>query len=750
MEITYEEFLETKEAHKDVKITCVRCGKNCVVSSDSLLARKTINLEQICNYCMRKSARNTLHGSYYDIHFDSSYELSFIHMCLIKHIPLKRCSFSIPYKFKGESRSYYPDFSINKTIIEIKGKFTEECLVKAQAAEKFCHENGLRYEMLSLKELKKIPEFIHITKVEQLYIFNQNQLKITSYPSTWKTAEHKASDVGFCYVRTNLLTGIKICNYILTNDFSQEFITSLKESNEKIDVVGYADNEYNLLKMAKRINFPRNRAVMFKRKNNVRSQAEREHMSKRKKQDWENMPNKERELFKERMSNAVKGTKNPNYGNKWTDEQKKKLSEKRKANGKSLGRLNGMYGKNGANAINGKKVYLYDENSNLIKEFASIKHARKELGLSNFAFKKCAKKDVNNAFILKQQDVQNNINLSQHKKYYAFDEFGNVIKIFNSQKELKQELEKQNLNFQTVMKHHKGNGIFYSDSNIFDPAWVNEIKHQQCYTIYAYKNDELVKTFYNSQEAMEFFNIDNRTLKKFISSEQSINGYVVKYDDHANEMRKSISEKHVKPKRNITYRYKVNLIDLSGNVVQTFNNVGACAKHFSVSLKTINNSIKTHTPLNDFFIDYDEEGKKNMEELCKKRAETARNIKNKSYKAPRSIYYVENVLTHEKKSYDYIDDLINEFNISYYLLRKLYINKDKLLQDKFKIASQKLKASKNILKVDANTNSIVEVFKDAYDAARSLNLSTTQFSPILANSININGFVYIYKNDFKE
>lgn len=44
--------------------------------------------------------------------------------------------------------------------------------------------------------------------------------------------------------------------------------------------------------------------------------------------------------FKAKISSLVSGSDNPNYNHKWTDEQKKHLSEVRKANGKPKGVLN--------------------------------------------------------------------------------------------------------------------------------------------------------------------------------------------------------------------------------------------------------------------------------------------------------------------------------------------------------------------------------------------------------------------------
>lgn len=44
--------------------------------------------------------------------------------------------------------------------------------------------------------------------------------------------------------------------------------------------------------------------------------------------------------FRAKISNIVQGENNPNYGNRWTEEQKQKMSKKRKENGKSKGENN--------------------------------------------------------------------------------------------------------------------------------------------------------------------------------------------------------------------------------------------------------------------------------------------------------------------------------------------------------------------------------------------------------------------------
>lgn len=111
------------------------------------------------------------------------------------------------------------------------------------------------------------------------------------------------------------------------------------------------------------------------------SDSTREKIRQKQLQHWKNISEEDRNKFKEIMRNAVTGEKNPNYNNHWNQEKKEKLSELRKKNGKSKGKLNAMYGKKDENAINGKKVYMYDENFNLIQVFNTKGLAMKFLNI---------------------------------------------------------------------------------------------------------------------------------------------------------------------------------------------------------------------------------------------------------------------------------------------------------------------------------------------------------------------------------
>lgn len=71
--------------------------------------------------------------------------------------------------------------------------------------------------------------------------------------------------------------------------------------------------------------------------------------------------------YKKNISKLKSGENNGMYGKHHTEESKQKMSINSK--GKTAGVKNGMYGKSGNNAINGKKIGMYDENDNLIQIF---------------------------------------------------------------------------------------------------------------------------------------------------------------------------------------------------------------------------------------------------------------------------------------------------------------------------------------------------------------------------------------------
>lgn len=116
-------------------------------------------------------------------------------------------------------------------------------------------------------------------------------------------------------------------------------------------------------------NYSKKMSLKFSGKNNPRYGIHLTEETKNKIRQNRDTKYMKTEEYKKTMSKAISGDKNGMYGKHHTEESKKKMSENSK--GKTSGNKNGMYGKSNENAINGKKVYMYDKEWNLIKVFVS-------------------------------------------------------------------------------------------------------------------------------------------------------------------------------------------------------------------------------------------------------------------------------------------------------------------------------------------------------------------------------------------
>ena len=100
------------------------------------------------------------------------------------------------------------------------------------------------------------------------------------------------------------------------------------------------------------------------------SEESKKKMSKNR--DNKNNPSYHSQEYRDKISKANTGEGNPMYGRHHSEESKKKMSKNSK--GKTSGEKNGMYGKSGEKALNGKKVYMFQDKEHLIliKEFNSV------------------------------------------------------------------------------------------------------------------------------------------------------------------------------------------------------------------------------------------------------------------------------------------------------------------------------------------------------------------------------------------
>lgn len=152
---------------------CIICGKY----FESKTKRKTC-----CSHCawilgkrtkkknrkLRKRIR-CYKGTYLGIKCDSRWELAFLIYCLDNNKPIKRCSITFEYIVRNKKHKYYPDFIINKTIIEIKGKYRKNLKAKLNSVL----NKGYNIVLIDKTKIKPYLEYCYnkykTTKLEKLY-----------------------------------------------------------------------------------------------------------------------------------------------------------------------------------------------------------------------------------------------------------------------------------------------------------------------------------------------------------------------------------------------------------------------------------------------------------------------------------------------------------------------------------------------------------------------------------------------------
>ena len=97
-----------------------------------LLRREKISKSQKGNknWEHNKSHGSAKQGWYKGIYCDSSWELAFLVYHLEHNLYIQRCIEKREYTYKGEKRTYLPDFITVDGIIEIKGYITEQWKAK--------------------------------------------------------------------------------------------------------------------------------------------------------------------------------------------------------------------------------------------------------------------------------------------------------------------------------------------------------------------------------------------------------------------------------------------------------------------------------------------------------------------------------------------------------------------------------------------------------------------------------------------
>jgi len=108
-----------------------------------------------------KGSGSGISGWYKGWYFRSLRELTYAVILDRNGIPWECAEvkkYSIPYEFNGQAKTYFPDFVVNQTIVEIKPRRlqqTPKTVAKKLAAEKYCLDRGLEYAIFDIEPMRR-------------------------------------------------------------------------------------------------------------------------------------------------------------------------------------------------------------------------------------------------------------------------------------------------------------------------------------------------------------------------------------------------------------------------------------------------------------------------------------------------------------------------------------------------------------------------------------------------------------------
>ena len=232
----------------------------------------------------------------------------------------------------------------------------------------------------------------------------------------------------------------------------------------------------------------------------------------------------------------------------------------------------------------------------------AFQHAVKKYGYSNFvrntlfifdneeeAYLK--EKEIVTLEFIRQKDNYNtsnkldvtNYRTSKHSEIYQYDENGNLLNIFKSNKEASEKLN-ITLTSLTYARSHKTllKGFYFlsADDNVDNIIKIKEeIYKITDKSVSKYKNGILIYTYPNMKQAAKENNISVSEIKKSIKLEDGVwsYGYSKIYKSNKNPI-----------------PVKVNKYDLNGNLIKTWDSISQCRKEFP-KLKEVLLKNRNHT-----------------------------------------------------------------------------------------------------------------------------------------------------------
>lgn len=134
------------------------CSKQCYSELLRQIRLQTINrLGSNCTRCY--------FGFYKGYECDSSWELAYLMFCLDNNITIQRNHTGFAYRDKDEKdRTYYPDFIVNDTYIEIKGEYNEDVEYKLRDFPK-----DVPLKIIDINNISPYLKYARITYGKEFY-----------------------------------------------------------------------------------------------------------------------------------------------------------------------------------------------------------------------------------------------------------------------------------------------------------------------------------------------------------------------------------------------------------------------------------------------------------------------------------------------------------------------------------------------------------------------------------------------------
>lgn len=233
-------------------------------------------------------------------------------------------------------------------------------------------------------------------------------------------------------------------------------------------------------------------------------------------------------------------------------------------------------------------LYQYDLNGNFIREFYSVEMATKyfKCCLGRFRMAIQDKRSAFNSYWSKTYYEHLDITgyrTSKHSEIYQYDSEGNLIQIFNSNKEAADALDTTLTSLTDARSHKKmlkGYYFLSADTNVYDIIKRNtEVYSISDKSVSKYKNKILIKTYPSLSQAAKENNIKTSDIKKSIKLQDGNWSY-----GYSNVYKNNTQPIPV----------KVNQYDLEGNLIKTWNSISQCRKEFP-KMKEVIAGRRNHT-----------------------------------------------------------------------------------------------------------------------------------------------------------